>query len=159
MSKGYSSRVADKRAANSVEEDAALMCTASGCPNRWSVDFGHRLCSAHNGAELHEWPEITQRLLDAETEAALRGQEPRKQATHRHYSVAEKKAIGQRLRAALRNRGGKEWALRLQAREAAGKRLNAAQKTMWRAALDVSEGSPADGWSDEARDELEAVHA
>jgi hypothetical protein len=154
MSKGYSSRVADKRTVESAEHDAALMCTASGCPHRWSVDFGTRLCSAHNGAELHEWPEITQRLLDADTDAALRSQEPRKQATHRHFSAAEKKAVGQRLRAALRNVGGKDWARRLQAREEAGRRLSDAQKAMWRAALNFGETK---GWPEEMREELEAA--
>ncbi len=155
MKKGYSSRAADTRAANSVEDDAALKCTASGCPMRWSVDFGTKLCSAHSGAELHEWPEITQRMLDADPEAAFRSQEPRKQATHRHFSAADKKAVGQRLRAALRNQGGKEWARRLQAREEAGKRLNTAQKTMWRAALGFAETQ---GWPEEMREELELAH-
>lgn len=155
MSKGYSSRVADKHAADSVEENTALKCSASGCPNRWSVDFGHRLCSAHNGAELHEWPEITQRIVDAETDAAFRGQEPRRQATHRHFSVAEKKAVGQRLRAVLRNVGGKDWARRLQAREEAGRKLTDAQKAMWRAALNYGETL---GWPEETREELEAAH-
>lgn len=27
-----------------------LMCSRSGCPNRWTVDFGKRLCSEHDRA-------------------------------------------------------------------------------------------------------------
>lgn len=139
MSK-YRSRVADQRTAENVEADAALMCTANGCPHRWSVDFGTKLCSAHSSAsDPLAWPEITQRLLDAEADAAFRGQAPRKQATHRHFSAADKKAVGQKLRAALRQRGGLDWAHKLREREERGERLNAAQKACWRRALGEAE--------------------
>lgn len=148
MKKAYSSRAADQRIVEEVEADAAAMCTASGCPNRWTVDFGTRLCGAHSGADPLEWPEITQRLADAAAEAAFRNQGGRQQATHRHFSTVDKKAVGQRLRAALRNQGGRQWAERLRDRELRGERLNQAQRTMWRDALgvqhEVFDDEPAD---------------
>ena len=35
-----------------------LMCQAHGCPNRWSVDRGSRLCSAHAWEEPHKWQKV-----------------------------------------------------------------------------------------------------
>lgn len=52
------------------------MCTAHGCPNRWTVDSDdrgiHKLCSAHAWADKNRWPEITQQQIWDETERALK---------------------------------------------------------------------------------------
>ena len=37
------------------------MCQAHECPNRWTVDNGKRLCSAHAWAEYRNWENITKR--------------------------------------------------------------------------------------------------
>lgn len=40
-----------------------LMCSAHGCPQRWSVDGSKgRLCSFHAWVQPHEWPRITEDL-------------------------------------------------------------------------------------------------
>lgn len=65
----------DRAIANDVGHDRALMCTAVGCPNRWSCDVGRgRLCSWHDRADPRLWPQITQEQLDAETERAQAAQ-------------------------------------------------------------------------------------
>jgi len=65
-------RARDERIAEDAEDDRALMCSAVGCPRRWSVsgDRG-RACSAHYWAERADWPRITEAVLRAETDRAL----------------------------------------------------------------------------------------
>ena len=55
------------------------MCSAHGCPNRWTVDRGARLCSSHDREHPERWPGITERQQWDETERArVRGMgEPR----------------------------------------------------------------------------------
>jgi len=43
-------------------EESRLMCTAYGCPNRWSVNMGKPLCSAHAWADSEHWAAITARI-------------------------------------------------------------------------------------------------
>lgn len=51
--------------------ESKLMCTAHGCPNRWSVDAGKgRLCSAHAWIPTKDWPAATQQQLDAQADRA-----------------------------------------------------------------------------------------
>lgn len=51
--------------ARPIAYDASLMCSASGCPNRWSVHMEGRgrLCSAHAWKLPAQWPGITQEQL------------------------------------------------------------------------------------------------
>ena len=41
-----------------------LMCSAHGCPNKWSVQVGGSkpMCSAHQWSDPSEWGSITARL-------------------------------------------------------------------------------------------------
>jgi hypothetical protein len=125
----------DQRIAAESHSDRALMCSAHGCPLRWSVNFGQPLCSVHNRYELHDWPRMTDWLNEREADEAFRRQQPAPPARVKHWTSDEKRAIGQRLRAALRNQGGRGWAERLRDREERGDRLNDAQRAMWRQAL------------------------
>lgn len=126
---------ADQRVADDVNAGRHLMCAASGCPLRWSVDFGTPLCSAHAGKDPLQWPAITQRVLDAELAEAVRRDQPKPQAQVRHFTAADKRAVGQKLRQALRANGGRQWAERLREREERGEHLTDAQRAMWRQAL------------------------
>lgn len=71
------SKSRDMRIADETLDDAkdrqALMCAATGCPNRWSIDQGNgRLCSWHDRAPEIQWPAVTQEQLDAEADRAMR---------------------------------------------------------------------------------------
>ncbi len=126
----------DAAVADHAIADRALLCTASGCPNRWSLNFGKPLCRFHAFAEPHAWPQVTQEQLDAETDRALAGQVPKVQATVKHWSLAEKRELLQGLRALFASApasSGRAWATLLRRREQAGEPLTAAQRDMWRA--------------------------
>ena len=43
-------------------EAKSLMCQATGCPNKWSVHMGSRLCSKHAWADPMDWGSITSKL-------------------------------------------------------------------------------------------------
>jgi len=49
----------DLKKSQIADEDNSHMCQASGCPNRWTVDKGQRLCSAHAWASIKDWDRIT----------------------------------------------------------------------------------------------------
>jgi hypothetical protein len=134
MKKHYSTRAADARTADGMDSERHLMCAVEGCPLRWSANFGEKLCSPHYLGDYSRRAAITQRIQDVGTDLAFRNQEPQTQAAVRHLTLVQKRAIGQKLRAALRNRGGRDWAQSLQEREANGEVLTEAQRTMWRAA-------------------------
>ena len=46
----------------SPNEESRLMCSAYGCPNRWSVSMGRPLCSAHAWADPTDWGVVTAKL-------------------------------------------------------------------------------------------------
>lgn len=131
----------DQRIADHVSAtDQALMCRAQGCPLCWSVNAEGRvhLCSAHAWSDPEDWPRITARLQDQHARAANRAARPRVPA--QPISAEEKRAIGQKLRQAVRRiEIGKRWAHRLQGREQAGEKLSEAQRSMWRDALGVKD--------------------
>ena len=120
-----------------VESDRTLLCTVDGCPNRWCVDFGRRLCSAHDAAPIDRWAEVTQQQLDAEASRAFDAQRPR--PADRWLSKAERGELMARVRQSLGRIGsggsGRVWAHRLKAREEAGEPLTSFQREAWRAAL------------------------
>lgn len=124
-------RSRDQRIADDVGQDRSLMCAATGCPNRWSIDRGDgRLCSWHDRAQPHMWPLVTQEQQHAETERLYRPKLKEPVTVDREAGIR-----------ALRNFrvGGqddpKAWAKLLMAREKSGERLTPAQRQMWRDAL------------------------
>lgn len=130
----------DKAIANEVLDTSGLMCSAHGCPNRWSIDSADkgigRLCSAHAWVDPMRWPMVTQECLDALSERAVRVDEP----TTKKLTYAERVDALTRLReiGLLTKRDPKEWARGLQRREARGDRLTSAQRAMWRAAIPLT---------------------
>ena len=111
------------------EEISELQCTAFECPNRWSVDIGRKLCSAHAWAEPHEWAKITQGLYSASISRIKPYQEPIKPLTEQ-----EKREAIQRIHN-LPPVDPKKWAYKLKAREESGEHLSLVQKKAWREAL------------------------
>lgn len=127
------SRFNAKRDAETVREldaDHTLMCRASGCPNRWTVDSGAPLCSAHAWCDPVHWPQVTQEQLDAQLDRARRVESAPPSA--KRWTHAEKTELLGRLRNSLRQRPPRDWVERLRDRERAGERLTAAQRAMLR---------------------------
>lgn len=130
----------DQKMADDAGEDRSLMCTAPGCPNLWSNDFGKgRNCSAHGWSSRRYWPQITQEQIDAQTQRALvdaaKIGRPEKPA----LSKADKRALLSDM-ASLSFPSGEDddkraWARKLRARERRVDRMTAAQKSAWREAL------------------------
>lgn len=128
----------DRKVADDSVQDRALMCSAHGCPNRWSVTGcdNRTCCSAHAWASPHLWPQITQEQLDAQTDRALRNasrvHQPEPVANVRRLRE-ELAKLGNAIRVSTQN--PKAWAHRLKAREEAGARLNDNQSKAWREVL------------------------
>lgn len=131
----------DERIANDVGADAALLCGAHGCPNRWSVDAGNgRLCSAHAWAGRHLWPQITQEAQDAETDrarAAFDAPPPADETPRRDPA-----RLGAALSRLAQQKDGLAWAKRLRWCEEkrggklpSGLQMTEFQREAWRSAL------------------------
>lgn len=128
----------DRRVADDFARDQALMCQASGCPCVWTVDAGKGvLCGAHAWSAQQDWPRITQRLLDDETDRAVYAAAPKPPAPH-----VDKAAVLAKFRAFTRamatgkfDRHPKQWALDLESREQRGEQLSPIQRRFWREAL------------------------
>lgn len=104
------------------------LCNAHGCPNRWAVDMGSRLCSAHAWSQPHQWPKIT--------EDQYRKPSKPLPPTQRVYTLDEKIKALQDLRFTLKQpQDMKAWAQRLKACEQAGEPLTSTQREAWRTAL------------------------
>lgn len=130
------SRTRDQRIADEVLElDAALRCSAHGCPARWSSDFGRKLCTAHAWADPHHWPAVTQEQIDAETERAIRLQYPATKPPRPPMTREQRVAIADRLRGATNAAPSKDWAYALRDREHRGELVSTAQRDAWRRAL------------------------
>jgi len=132
----------DQRIADDAAEDQHLLCSAQGCPCRWSIDNGKgRLCTNHAAAAPARWPEITRQLKDAEVDRAMDRLPFTPPAKVVDKAAAIAKLRGFRLGA---NAGGpKDWAHQLAERERRGENLTLAQRTMWREALGVRAGDAA----------------
>lgn len=125
----------DMAMAETAYADAALQCSVQGCPNRWSSDFGRRLCSAHAAADPADWPAVARHQADAQTDRAYRRQSLRPPSPA-PLSVEDKRAALQRLRSLfLQPVDARAWARRLRDREAAGEALSQVQRQAWRYAL------------------------
>lgn len=71
----YKARASDQRMVDEADAGRDLMCAATGCPHRWSVDAGSgKLCSWHAWLPAHQWPQVTQERLDALAERAYAAQ-------------------------------------------------------------------------------------
>lgn len=129
----YAANRRDLAIANEVNTERTLMCIASGCPNRWTVDAGSgRLCSAHAWADAKQWPSITREQQAREADRAMYGS-----TTSRPVRTISKAEALEKL-ATLRINEPKDpldWARKLKARDEAGERLTPAQREMYQAAL------------------------
>lgn len=135
----------DAAVADQAISERTFLCSATGCPNRWSVNFGRPLCSAHSKTDPHQWPQVTQEQLDGETARALVAAAPKAQATVKHWSGAEKRGLLQQLRRVfVEKRNPRAWAESLRDRERNSERLTQAQRQMWRAALGAEAPLPSD---------------
>lgn len=138
----------DQRVADDYSVDQALMCAAAGCPNRWSVSLGNGrgTCSAHTWAPADQWPGITQREVDRETERAYQAAEDHPPVRSAPGKCPER--LRGRLRAAVQSlaeqRPGRDWAERLRAREEAGGDLTEFQRHAWRRVLPLTAGADSD---------------
>lgn len=138
----YKATAADRRIADDEQSERVLMCSAHGCPNRWSVDGpAGRCCSAHAWAPTGQWPGITAQQDAAATQraflAAQKGESGDAPAHRtRPASPDEREAIARALQGGAKARGV-QWAKRLLVREGKGERLTLAQREMWRDALMV----------------------
>ena len=125
----------DKRIADEFIGDTGLNCTASGCPNRWSFDAGTKLCTAHAGAQPHDWARVTAEQLDAQTERAMR--RPAQPTPIRPMSKAEKVATLRNLADVFKAKPARGWIADLQAKKDRGEYLTHAQRTMLKDATGI----------------------
>lgn len=137
----YKATAADRRIAEDEQAERTLMCSAHGCPNRWSVDGpSGRCCSAHAWAPSSRWPAITeeqQRAADQRAfERTQRKAWPESMQRPRPATDAERAAMAKALQGGMKARGV-QWAKRLLVREERGDDLTQAQREMWRDALSV----------------------
>ena len=111
------------------ENNNDLLCSAFECPNRWSIDMGRKLCSAHAWSDPHDWARITQEQHSARLTAIKPHYEPIKR-----FARHEKEEAIKRLHR-LPKVDAKAWAYKLREMEQSGERLSPLQKQMWRNAL------------------------
>jgi hypothetical protein len=106
-----------------------LLCQAHGCPNRWAVDTGSRLCSDHAWAESRKWPQITEAQFHKRRSLVNTAHgAPMTQA----QKVATLTAMRDMMKKTL---DPKAWAHTLRSRENAGEELTRTQREAWRTAL------------------------
>lgn len=138
----YKTTAADRRTADDEQAERVLMCSAHGCPNRWSVDGPNgRCCSAHAWEPSHRWPAITEaQQRAAEHRAFERTQRkawPEALQRVRAPTAEERAATSKALAIGGSKARGVQWAKRLLVREERGDSLTMAQREMWRDALMV----------------------
>lgn len=68
-------------------DNSDLMCQADGCPLRWSVDRGSKLCTFHAWADPRKWPSITHELQVHGTRGLLAARDALK--THQNAPGAQ----------------------------------------------------------------------
>ena len=129
--------------ADSLHGDREFMCQARDYPSEWSVKTEeHRLCTHHAFKQPHEWPPITDKLLQLQAQGRL----PTFASAARRIppsaggwmSDDDKLRAINEIRAMLHNSQAKDpkaWARRLRDREEAGEKLSKIQKAYWREAL------------------------
>ena len=138
----YREHARDEKLAAEVNVDRAQMCPAAGCPNRWTVSGERgRACSAHYWSEPRDWPGITQRMQEAETERARRNAYAATRPPP--PTLAQKLAALLAARACLSaERPRLAWAHQLRERHRGGARLTPEQIADYRRALYSPNASP-----------------
>ena len=129
MRQSYESRQAD-RALDDMAAEKHLMCQAHECPNRWTVDRGSRLCSAHAWAAPEDWAAVTQKMIDLLVTPRVA-----EKNAPAPVSDAQKGEILARLRRRNETKSFKAWAYALQRRHEAGEPLSKQQIDSYRTAL------------------------
>jgi hypothetical protein len=130
----------DQRIADEFTEDKSLMCHATGCPCRWTADMGNgKLCHWHDNADKHDWPRVTQEIIDEISRLALKKAVDNSQPAPA-ADVARFKAEMRKLATAwgANISDPKLWAKKLRDREMAGERLSFVQRQAWRDTLKQS---------------------
>jgi len=130
----------DRKVADDYLGDTSLNCSAHGCPNRWSYDAGTKLCTAHAGAQPHNWSRVTAEQLDAHTARAVR--RPAQPTPIRPMSKVEKIATLRNLADVFKAKPARGWIADLQAKKDAGAYLTHAQRTMLRDATGIQPELP-----------------
>ena len=126
----------DQHIASEVTSERSLQCAAPGCPNRWSVDGeAGRTCSAHAWADRRDWPRVTREQLDHQVERARYGAAERAGEAHARLTLANKRAILQRLSTVATHKPGRAWAADLRERELRGETLTLTARRMWRSVI------------------------
>lgn len=126
-------RFGDDQIAAEAESESKLMCQAHNCPNKWSVNTGGRLCSAHAWADPMDWGAVTQRILSSQFTRVQPIPEPIEPMT-----TEEKRYVLRELANSLKApKDYKAWAHNLKRREEAGEQLSPLKRKMWRDALRV----------------------
>ena len=120
----------DRKVADDFLGDTSLNCSAHGCPNRWSFDAGTKLCTAHAGAQPHDWSRVTAEQLDAQTQRAMR--RPAQPTPIRPPTHDEKISTLKNLASVFKAKPARGWIADLQAKKEAGAYLTQAQRTMLR---------------------------
>jgi hypothetical protein len=123
----------DKRIADDFIGDTSLNCSAHGCPNRWSFDAGTRLCTAHAGAQPHDWERVSYEQRSAVTERAMR--RPAQPTPIRPPTHDEKIATLKNLASVFKAKPARGWIADLQAKKDSGAYLTHAQRTMLKDAM------------------------
>jgi hypothetical protein len=141
-SKARDQRIADEASAE-ADKWRNLMCAVHGCPNRWSVDFCNgMLCSWHDRAQLHRWPQVTEEQLDAQADRAMRSMLPQRPA-----SPVDKRAVLAQLadlaHGMRQSKPSRQWAYDLQDRQRNSFRLTPTQRDMMEDVLRYDPGMPA----------------
>lgn len=103
---------------NEEKTDNGLMCTAHGCPMKWSVQVESRLCSYHAWESPYNWPSITSRLIN---DGAWK--------LENHEVPSLESYLGDRL----------GWAKRLRDRNDSGEKLNLNQIRCFKEALGIKQ--------------------
>jgi hypothetical protein len=138
--KARDQKIADEVA---LPVDRALMCSAHGCPLRWSMsgDRG-RACSRHYWAEPREWPRITQWIIDAETERARYAQASRPLAEPIEPEVRKAAVAALQSFAEQHAADPLAWARELHRRHRAGERLSEDKVDAYRRVLRLDPTPP-----------------
>jgi len=118
----------DRKVADDFLGDTSLNCSAHGCPNRWSFDAGTRLCTAHAGAQPHDWERVSYEQRSAVTERAMR--RPSQPTPIRPMGKVEKIATLRNLADVFKAKPARGWIADLQAKKDSGAYLTHAQRTM-----------------------------
>ena len=124
----------DQAIADDAIADIGLMCSAHGCPRRWTVDGDRgRACSAHYWASPEDWPRITEALQRSDVQRAI---EDANREPVRPLTRDQRRAVlGKLAKLGREPNDPKAWAHELRERHERGDRLSEADIAAYRRAL------------------------